>query len=84
MWQDWVIALIIWIFLAALIPTILDKKQKPALSTALITGIGMAILTFTYATLELWQSVISGVLITIAWFVLAWQRWKLNQKEKQI
>ena len=60
-WQDWVFSIGTWIFIIALIPT-LRGKQKPELSTSLVTGGILAIFVATYLSLNLWLSALSNVL----------------------
>jgi hypothetical protein len=80
MWQDITLAIVIWILLAALIPTILNKTQKPTLSTGLLTGSALAVIAFTYFSMDLMNAALASSLISGAWFLLAYQRYKLNQR----
>ncbi len=82
MWQDWALAIIQWVFVAALIPTILHKTHKPAFSSSLITALGMTVVVYTYYTLDLWQATIGAGVTALAWYILLYQRWRLNQQEK--
>lgn len=82
MWQDWVLAAIQWVFVIALIPTILHKTQKPTFTTALLTSSCLVVMTFTFATLELWQTTLGAGASTLAWSTILYQRWRLNQHEK--
>lgn len=66
-----------WFFLIALLPSIFGK-DKPALATSILTGTVLAVLAFTYATLSLWVSTISGILVSSAWFILAVQKYRMN------
>lgn len=81
MWQDYVIAVIQWTFVIALIPSLIHPTQKPAVMTSLMTGILLIVLGFAYASLDLWKSFIPVVLLAFAWFLLAYQRHRLNQKD---
>lgn len=80
MWQDWVIAIVQWVFIAALVPSLLHPTEKPTLSTSLTTGIAIFVFAFTYATLGLWTSVVSSAMLGTAWLALAYQRWRLNSR----
>ncbi len=82
MWQDWVIAIIQWVFVAALVPTVIHKTHKPAFWSALLTAVSATILAYTFSTLNLWQSAIGCAASSLMWYVLLYQRWRLNQKEK--
>lgn len=81
MWQDYAIAVVQVIFAVALIPTIMDKKHKPALSTCLLNGVGMAVLVAAYLSLSLWSSSIVAAVVGAQWVVLGVQRHRLNKSE---
>ncbi len=72
-WQDFVFAIGTWIFIIALIPTI-RSREKPPLSTSLPTGLVLLVYVFTFATLELWFSMISSSVLAVLWLYLAWQK----------
>lgn len=82
MWQDFLLAGVIWVLLAALIPTVLHKTQKPTLATSLLTGSALAVIAFTYASLEFWNAALATTLISGTWFVLAYQRHRLNKRSE--
>ncbi len=73
-WQDITITIIMIAFSYALIPQIIKgfKKRKSLLSlqTALITSIGMFILTITYYTLNLTFSAIMAFITGTLWTTL--------------
>ena len=73
-WQDYVITTGLIIFGVALIPSVIGK-DKPALSTSLITGTVMVIFAATYVTLHLWFSAISQLLTSLVWLTLAVQKY---------
>lgn len=72
-WQDIVLAFGSLLFSLALIPTI-RSKNKPALSTSLITFGVLIVFACTYATLSLWLSTISATINGCAWLILAIQK----------
>ena len=72
-WQDYVLAAGSWIFLIALIPAI-RGKEKPPVSTSIVTGTVLAVYALVYATLGLWISVVSTSFMSLAWFTLAVQK----------
>lgn len=76
-WQDIVLTAGSWIFIIALIPT-LRGREKPQISTSVVTGCILVVYAFVYATLELWISVVSTSALALSWFVLAAQ--KMRQK----
>ena len=81
-WQDIIIAAGQWVFLLALLPSIF-RKDKPALTTSIATSVVLAVLAFTYATLSLWISTISGILVSVAWFTLAVQKQRIDMHKKK-
>ena len=81
MWQDWLLSVAVWVLLFAMIPTLISKTEKPALLTSLITGSALAIIAFVYATLSLWWSAVPTALISASWFVLAYQRYRLDTSQ---
>jgi len=81
-WQDIIIAAGQWVFLLALLPSILGK-DKPALTTSIATSVVLAVLAFTYATLSLWISTISATLVSSAWLTLAVQKQRINMHKKK-
>ena len=82
MWQDWIISIVQWIFVIALIPTVIHPNNKPTLFTSLTTGLAMYVFSFTYGTLHLWMAVLSSVILGTAWLILAYQRYRLNRSAK--
>ncbi|MDO8620333.1 MAG: hypothetical protein Q7R64_03230 [bacterium] len=83
MWQDIVFSVGQWIFIIALIPSLLSK-EKPALSTSLMTGTVLAVFAFTYSTLSLWTASVSTVLSAGTWFVLAVQKYNSDRKKHSL
>ena len=79
MWQDYAIAVVQAIFAVALVPTVRDKKHRPALSTCLLNGAGTAVLVAAYLSLNLWSSGIVAATVGAQWFLLAVQRHRLNK-----
>ncbi len=80
-WQDVVISIGQWIFVVALLPSVFGK-DKPALSTSLITGAVLAAFAVTFATLLFWNSAISAAILSLTWFVLAVQKHPLEKNKK--
>lgn len=78
-WQDLVFSVGGWIFVISLIPTI-RGKQKPELSTSLITTVVLAVFSVTYLTLGLGLSALSMGVTTCGWGILAYQRFKQPKK----
>ena len=72
-WQDIVLAVGSWIFIFALFPS-LFSKDKPPVSTSVLTGSVLLIYTVVYFTLHLWLSVASTGLLAVAWLALGAQK----------
>ena len=81
-WQDFVFFIGQWIFIIALIPT-LRAKEKPQISTSLVTAVTLAVFAVTYFTLGLWLSATASASIAGAWFILAVQKHKIDKKNKR-
>lgn len=75
LWQDIIFTVGSWIFIFSLIPTI-QGKQKPELSTSIITTVVLSIFSITYLTLGLKLSAISTTGTAIGWGILAYQRYR--------
>lgn len=78
-WQDIVLSVGQYIFVIALLPSVFGK-DKPALSSSLLTGTVLGVFTAVYATLGLWSSTIASTLVTATWFLLAWQQYRRRNK----
>ena len=81
-WQDIVLSVGQWIFILALLPSVLGK-DKPAFATSLTTGIVLAVFAFTFSTLSFWASAISTGCVSLVWFVLAYQKYRLDRKRNR-
>jgi hypothetical protein len=72
-WQDIVLSVGSWIFIIALLPSLLGK-DKPPVSTSLLTGGILLVYVLVYLTLHLWLSVASTAILGIAWLALGAQK----------
>ena len=73
MWQDFAITLIIYMFVIVTIPQVIDVlKKKTRLNplTAGPTAFGNYLMAIVFATLGLWISVTSSLLIASLWLVI--------------
>ncbi|MEK7567921.1 MAG: hypothetical protein AAB513_03320 [Patescibacteria group bacterium] len=70
-----IIAIGQWMFLLALLPSILGK-DKPAIATSVFTGLILATFVIAYFSISLWVSAISTSLVSLGWFILAYQKYK--------
>jgi hypothetical protein len=80
MWQDYVIALVQWLFLIALVPSIRHPLNKPPLSSCIMTSVCGYVLCFTFGSLHLLNSTLASGALATAWALLAYQRYKLDRK----
>lgn len=80
-WQDVVIGAGDYIFFIALLPSIFSR-DKPALSSSLLTGTILIVFAFTFTTLHLWNSAFGSLLVGIAWFVLAIQKYRTKRTQR--
>ena len=79
MWQDWAINLVQWVFVVNLFFVILDKTKKPPLLPSVVTSAGIFVIAAAMATLELWGSAMSAVIMAIEWGIIAYQRYRLDR-----
>lgn len=70
MWQDYVIAIVVFVFTLTIIPMIRSRVVLP-LWTTLPMVLGAAVLIGTYSTLGLWTSVAVETGTLIGWTILA-------------
>lgn len=80
-WQEYVFFIGQMIFNIALIPYILSK-DKPALTTSLITALVIFIYTFLYSTLSLWLTAIAVTTTGVLWTILAYQKYRLDRRKR--
>lgn len=78
-WQDIIFSVGSWVFAIALVPSILSKTDKPALSSSLLTAGLLTVYIPAYASLHLWVSAVSGGVIALAWWILAYQKWRMTK-----
>lgn len=79
LWQDFAITLIIYMFVIVTIPQVIDvikKRVKLNLFTAGATAIGNYFMGAVFATLGLWISVTSSILIATLWLVIFFGSWR--------
>ena len=71
-WQDIVITVGVFIMIFAMIPSV-KGKNKPAKETSITTAIILTAYFVCFATLGLWLSAISEVILAGLWYVLFFQ-----------
>lgn len=72
-WQDIVLSVGSWVFIVALIPSLVGK-DKPPITTSLTTGIVLIVYTVVYFTLHLNLSMVSTAIMAVAWLTLGTQK----------
>jgi len=80
-WQDIGITIIQWSFFFALLPTIWSA-HKPPLFTSMFTGSLILALAVIFATLHLWSSAASSLLVGGAWFVVGAQTLRAHKRAR--
>ena len=68
-WQDVVMSIGQWVFIIALLPAIVGK-DKPPWMTSLLTATVLSVFAFTFWTLGMIMSAISGSITALCWWVL--------------
>jgi hypothetical protein len=79
-WQDDVVAVIQWIFVFALLPTIFHPTNKPTFATAVITGTSLFVMAGTFFTVKWCFSALSMAAGGAAWTIVAYQRYRINRR----
>jgi uncharacterized membrane protein len=74
-WQDMLISIGQYIFIIALLPSVLGE-DKPALSSSIMTGAILTMFAITYFTLGFWSSTFSSGFLAGMWFYLGWQQYR--------
>jgi len=74
MWQDYALSIIFSIFCFTLIPMLL-APEKPPLKSSIPTGLLLISAAAVYATLHLWFSTITQIIVGCQWLILAYQKW---------
>lgn len=62
------------IFIIALLPSVLGKNDKPAITTSLVTGITLLAYTIAYMSLQFWSAGAMAFALSILWFILLIQK----------
>lgn len=73
-WQDAVLSAGSFVFVVALVPSVISK-DKPAFSTSILTGGVLLVFAGVYASLGLWLSMVVTTFTAGLWLVLAGQKY---------
>ena len=80
-WQDIVLAITVFAFNIALIPSVISS-QKPRMLTSLTTGLFIIPQLVVFVSLSLWYAFVMALINCLLWFTLAMQRY-IQMKKKQ-
>lgn len=78
-WQDFVLIIGQIAFTISLLPSIFSK-DKPALTTSLISGVVLAVFSIVYITLSLYLAAVGTAATGSLWFILAFQKYSTKSK----
>jgi len=81
MWQDYILSAGEVIFCVTLIPMLL-AKEKPPLSSSILTGSVLIVCGVVFGTLHLWLAFVSQIIVGLQWFWLAVQ--KIKQRDSSL
>jgi hypothetical protein len=79
-WQDILLTIGSILLLVALLPSV-RAKDKPIVTTSLLTGTVLFVFAIIYASLDLWFSAAITVLTSTTWLVLAYQKARQRRKK---
>lgn len=71
-WQDIILMLGGFGFVIALVPAV-RNREKPPVSTSLMTGSILVIFVICYAALDLWLAFVATITTAVMWLCLATQ-----------
>ncbi len=74
-WQDIVLSVSIFVFNAALIPSVIGNS-KPALSTSVLTATFLSATVVVYVSLSLWFTAAMAGINTFLWATLGVQKYR--------
>jgi len=80
MWEDVLLGIVNWVLVIALFPSLLSKDEKPAFLSSSIVGVSLIGISIAYISLSLVIGAIPAILQAVQWFVLAYQRYRINAK----
>lgn len=72
-WQDLLLTVCNVALIAALLPTVMSRHDKPALATSVLTGTVLGLMAFVYFSLALWFAAVTGAVECILWLAIAVQ-----------
>jgi hypothetical protein len=81
-WQDWALATASLVFITALIPTVLARESKPAISTSILNALVSASIAGIYLTLSLWFASATTAVNAFLWLVIAVQTRTVRRRRR--
>jgi hypothetical protein len=67
-----------FLFIVALAPSVFSK-DKPALTTSLLTGSVLAVFVIAFSSLGLLLAAITTSVSSLTWFILAYQKYTMKK-----
>ena len=58
------------------------SKDKPALSSSVMTAVVLSVYVVVYLTLSLWMAAVSTALVAAMWYILAVQKVRLDRAKR--
>ena len=83
MWEDKLILAAQIVLFFALLPTIFEKRHKPAKSTSFITASALAAMSLALYSLSAYAGALMTFVNAIAWLVIFYQRLVLDRLEQK-
>lgn len=80
MWQDAFLGAIQWVMVLLLLPTLISKTEKPTLISSICIGLCLLGIAVAYFTLGLRIGALPAFIQGLMWFVLGYQRYRINKK----
>ena len=81
-WQDWALATASLIFITALVPTVVARESKPAISTSILNALVSGSIAAVYLTLSLWFASATTAINGFLWLVIAVQTRALKRRKR--
>jgi hypothetical protein len=79
-WQDWALTGAALIYIFALIPTVLSRIYKPALTTSVLNAAVSAGIAAVYVTLSLWFASATTAANAALWLIIAIQSYAIRRR----
>lgn len=77
--QDYVLAVVSWLFVAALLPS---WRKPPPRTTCVTTAILLGVVAGTYGSLAYWNATASAAVLAAVWVALAVKSWLTTRQPR--